>query len=449
MGLSSSLQIARSGLIAHQTGIEVTGNNLANVATPGYHRQRVNLAPIRPTENGQGLLIGNGVKVDSITRQVNEALEGRLRAANADAGASGAERDLLLRIEAVQNELSDVDLSSQLTAYFDAWSQLSTNPQDLSLRTLVTEQAGSLTAFIQDLRGKYDDLTVESTAGLAGSVKAADDLLGRIAALNDDIQGREGLGAEAASLRDQRDQLLLDLSQHLDISTVERAAGVVDVFVGSLPIVLNGESRGIELRQRSVDGIEVTELAVKADGSKLGPGSGELGARLGFGEGPLREAIAELDELAGALIFNTNDLHARGQGLTLRREYESGFGVADTTAALDDAERTELAFTPHNGSFQVHLTSAATGQRTSTRIDLNLDGTAAGTSLDDLAASLSAVDGITATVEPGGRFRVAADGADGRVSFSDDSSGILAALGINRFFEGDGASDIAVNAGTA
>ena len=324
MGLSSSLQIARSGLIAHQTGIEVTGNNLANVATPGYHRQRVNLAPIRPTENSQGLLIGNGVKVDSITRQVNEALEGRLRAANADAGASGAERDLLLRIEAVQNELSDVDLSSQLTAYFDAWSQLSTNPQDLSLRTLVTEQAGSLTAFIQDLRGKYDDLTVESGAGLAGSVKAADDLLGRIASLNGDIRGREGLGGEAASLRDQRDQLLLDLSQHLDISTVERAAGVVDVFVGSLPIVLNGESRGIELRQRSVDGIEVTELAVKADGSRLGPGSGELGARLGFGEGPLREAIAELDTLAGALIFNTNDLYAQGQGLTLRREYEAG-----------------------------------------------------------------------------------------------------------------------------
>ena len=165
-----------------------------------------------------------------------------------------------------------------------------------------------------------------------------------------------------------------------------------------------------------------------------------------FGDGPLQGAIDKLDALSGALIYQTNNLHAQGQGLTLRQQYDAGFAVADAAAALDDAEATELAFSPHNGSFQVHLTSAATGRRTSTRIDIDLAGNGTGTSLNDLAASLAVVDGITATVEAGGRLRVAADAADGRVSFSDDSSGVLAALGINRFFDGDGSFDIAVNA---
>ncbi len=449
MGLTSSLEIARSGLIAHQTGVQVTGHNLANVATPGFHRQQVNLAPARSTDIGQGLYVGNGVRVDSITRHVNEALEARLRSAVADENASGVDRDLLARIESIQNELTDTDLSSRMGAYFDAWSQLSTNPQDLSLRTLVTEQADSLASFIKDVRGDYADLATETAAGLGQSVEAANGLLTRIGTLNADIQGREGLGGEAAALRDQRDGLLGELSKFLDISTVEQASGVVDVFVGSLPVLLNGESRGVEVRNRTVDGEQITEVVITADGSALDIGTGELGSRVRFEGGPLRDAVDQLNALASELIFQTNDLHAQGQGLELRREYTSGYVVADAAAALDDADATGLPFTPHNGSFQVHLTSAATGQRTSTQIDIGLNGSGAGTSLDDLAASLKAVNGINATVTPGGLLQVTADGADARVSFSDDTSGVLATLGINRFFEGDGANNIAVNAEVA
>jgi flagellar hook-associated protein 1 FlgK len=445
MSLSSSLQIARSGLLVNQSAIQTTGNNLANVSTPGYHRQRVELSPTRSSEIGNGIFVGNGVELSAVTRQVDEALEARLRGSIADENASAITQDLMSRIESVQNELTDTDLSSRLGSYFDAWSQLSTDPQDLSLRTLVTQEATSLTTFINDLREDYASLASETDEALGQAVEAADDLIDRIAQVNEQIRNREGLGGEASSLRDQRDQMLGELSRYFDISTSEQPSGSIDIFVGSLPIMLNGESRGVEVRNRTVDGEQVTEVIISDDGSALDISSGELGARVNFKSGPLQEAIDDLDTLSGQLIFETNRLHSQGQGLEGRRSYTSAYLLEDATVALNDLETTGLPFAANNGAFQIHVGSATTGQRTTSTIDVDLDGIGTDTTLDDLATALSAVDGVTATVTSGGLLQIDGDTADTRLTFSDDSSGVLAALGINNFFTGQDAYDIAVD----
>ena len=75
MSLSSALQIGRSGILASQTALEVAGNNLANVATPGYHRQTVSLTPTQGDQISRNITLGQGVTVESITRNISEALE--------------------------------------------------------------------------------------------------------------------------------------------------------------------------------------------------------------------------------------------------------------------------------------------------------------------------------------------------------------------------------------
>ena len=452
MGLSSALQTGKSGLLAQQAAIQVTGNNLANAATPGFKRRTIELTPTREHRVDATNFVGTGVQLSRITRQVNESLEARLRSAITDENGSATTQELLARIEAVQGELSDIDLSTRLTEYFGAWSQLATNPQDASLRTLVIQEANDLTSFLKSLRQNYGDLEKQSVDQLGLSVRAADDVLGRIEALNQQITQAEAGRGDAAGLRDQRDQLLAELSKSLDITTYEQDNGQVNVFVGSTPIILDGDSRGLELRSETLDdGTVQQHVVVSADGTRLNSDAGDLGAQVAFRNGALNDAVVAIDELAGTLIFETNKLHSESQGLSLRNSYTSSVRVADPTLALSDTDPvTKLDFLPQHGSFQLHTTSNATGIRQTTTINVDLDGIGGpDTSLNDLAASLNAVNGVSATVSADGKLTIAGDTADTRVSFTDDTSNVLASLGINGFFTGKDAFDIAVSSDIA
>ncbi|MEO1236300.1 MAG: flagellar hook-associated protein FlgK, partial [Planctomycetota bacterium] len=449
MSINGALQIGRTGLLASQAALETTGNNLANQATPGYKRQRVELSAIGDRRISADNFVGQGVQIESITREVSEAIESRLRSSIADEAGAAATADQLSRLEAVQNELTGRDLTTRLAEYFNAWSQLTTNPQDPSLRTLVTAEGTSLSAFFNDLRSGYTDIQSESTTALGEAVTSADSLLDRIESVNRSIATQEGAATGGASaLRDQRDQLLAELAQFLDVSTVEQNNGSIDVFVGSRPILLNGESRGLELRTQTVGGEQVTEIVVGADGSVLDVSSGELGARIQFINGALQDSIGALDQIAAQLIFETNRLHSQGQGTSLLSQATATNAVEDTTAALNDLTLTGLPFAAGNGAFEVSVVSQATGQATTTVIDVDLDGIdpTNDTSLDDLAAALDAVAGVSASVTATGELDIRSDSANNRLAFTNDTSGVLAALGINGFFTGDNAFDIGVDA---
>jgi flagellar hook-associated protein 1 FlgK len=118
--------------------------------------------------------------------------------------------------------------------------------------------------------------------------------------------------------------------------------------------------------------------------------------------------------------------------------------VSDPTKALNDPA-SGLKFTPTNGSFIVHVKQKSTGLSTSTLMQVDLDGLNANdTSLNALTTGLDAITGVTATVV-GGQLKISAESDNVEISFSEDSSGVLAALGINTFFNGSNARDIAVN----
>ncbi|MFW6335535.1 MAG: flagellar hook-associated protein FlgK [Phycisphaeraceae bacterium] len=447
MGLNTALQVGKSGLLASQTAVQVAGSNLANMATRGYHRQTVELSPSRNQELQNGVFVGRGVELTSITRQIDEALETRLRSAIADQSRSSISQDLLGQIEAIENEFSDVDLSTRLAAFFNSWSNLATNPQDDSLRALVVEEAQTLASFIQDLDGEYGRLTKQTDDAIGNAASTVNDLLSRIEGLNTRIAVQEGGQGGSGGLRDQRDSLLSELSQYLDISTVEQRNGKVDVFVGSTPIILDGKNRGVEIKTTSENGESQVQVVVGADKTPLDVSSGEIGAMIQFRYGDLADTRANLDRLASQIIWQTNRVHSQSQGETGFDSVTGAAKVADATAALSDADATGLDFTAGHGSFEVHLTQKSTGQRVSQTIRVDLDGINPGTdtTLSSLAADLDAVDNLNASVTADGRLQLDAATDDFEVSFSDDSSGVLAALGVNTFFTGGDSYDIGVN----
>ncbi|MCK6476242.1 MAG: flagellar hook-associated protein FlgK [Phycisphaerales bacterium] len=452
MSLTAAMNIGRSALSASQIGIQVAGNNVANVATPGYSRQITHFSPIGGSDPYSRLSTGRGVGVRDVLRQVDTALQSRLWLSNSDRAAAQQNLDLMTQVESVLGELSGNDLSSELSAFFNAWSERANNTQSSAT---VVQQGDKLAGMFQRLRSNLTTMRGQIDRQLGGAVEAADGLLSQIADLNSAVSAAELSGGSANSLRDQRDQLISELSQLVDVSVVDRQNGAVDVLVGSTPVVLAGKSRGLTLKHVANGSNVDTTVAVRDDGEPLAATGGKISALLASRQTAVDGTIQRLDAVASQLIFQVNKLHSTGANQTnLTRSVGSlAITAGDRTRAINDpANQTfgTLPFAATHGGFSVRVKNLADGSFQSVRVNVDLDGlTAAGTpgtaddtTAEDIRASLDAVAGVNATFNADGRLEVTAD-AGFEFSFTDDTSGALAVLGLNSYFTGTNAADIA------
>ena len=445
MSLTATLNIGKTALASTQSAIQTVGNNIAGASDPNYTRQVARIEAKPGQKLGPGLILGTGVDLTGVARQIDEALTGRVRNGTSDAAAAKANSLWLDQIEGVFNELGDDDLSTQFSKFFGAWSEASNKPTDVALRQNVLTEGRALATKLQDARGGLEDLGRAAGAQLDAAAKSADDLSRQVADLNDQIVRAEGGGGAIANgLRDRRDAVLGELATHVNVHSAEQPNGSVNVYVGSEPLVIGDVSHGVRLLVADDANGEPTYTPRFADnGTPLNARGGDIaGAAAGWRK--VAEARDGLDALAGSIVFELNKLHTSGQGLIGFDNLESTSRVSDAAAALD-ADGAGLTFPPGNGSFVINVRDKATGRTTPTLIDVTSGGTSGGTSLNDLAASLDAVAGVTAGVYDG-RLRISADSPGQDVSFGQDTSNVLASLGVGGFFTGSTAADVGVSA---
>jgi flagellar hook-associated protein 1 FlgK len=444
MSLIGALNAGKAALAVHQAAIQVTGNNISNAGNADYTRQTANTSPSKDQQLKPGVFVGTGVDLTAVKRQIDEALNGRLRGSTSDAEAADTQQQWLGRVESLFNELSDEDLSSQLSTFFNSWSNLANKPQDVGLRQVVIQNGDTVAKWFQNLRAQLGSLKSDVDDRMKALSGDADQLAQQVANLNAQITVAEGgSGGQANGLRDQRDAVLKKLSELVDVKTVEDK-GTVNVYVGSQPIVMGATNRGIGLRTETVNGQLVATVICKANNGALQLTSGQLGA-LTTVKTQIGGVIDKIDSLASNLIFELNKVHASGQGLEGFSSVSSSNLVDDPALALSDP-KSGLDFKPNNGSFVVHVKNKTTGLTTSTLVQVDLDGLNGNdTTLNSLATDLDNVGNISASVA-GGQLKIASDSPDVEISFSQDSSGALAALGINNFYSGSDARDIAVSA---
>jgi flagellar hook-associated protein 1 FlgK len=441
MSILGTLNAGRTGLSASQAGINVVSNNIANASNPNYTRQTVEFGSLTPSMIRRGLFMGNGVGVNSIRRAIDESLEQRLRAATSTREGSAAFDNWMGRVESVFNELSDQDISSAMSQFFNGWGELATKPQDLSQRQVVLQHGRTLASRFQSVRGDLEALRNDSAERLRTVADEANRIASDIASLNAQIAVSEGGAGGNNGLRDNRDGLARRLAELIDINTTVDSRGIMNVFVGSEPLVLGTESKGVGVQIETVNGEAVSTVTFAATGQPMPLAAGQLAA-LSRTYGSIGDTIDEIDDLAGRLIFELNKIHTSGRGLQGFAGVSATNSVADSAAALN-TNASGLAFKPVNGSFVVHVRDKTTGAETSTMVRIDLDGIGADTSLDDLAAQLNGISGISASVN-GGRLSVNAASSSLELGFSQDSSGTLAALGIGGFFQGTNAASINV-----
>ncbi len=318
MTLLSALQTAKSALFASQAGIQVAANNIANADTPGYVRERLVQAP-GPTQRIGNLVLGTGVQLEGIERQVDRFLQQRMRAAASDLANGQMQEQAYVDLEAVLGELSDSDLSTALTDFFAGLHDVLTQPEDLAMRRLAVLEGESLASEFRHMAARVQELRETTNDRVADAAQGINQAVTEIAKLNTQIVHMEQGGAifsDAVGLRDKRDKTLDELAKLVNIQVEEQANGAVNVFVGGDYLVFDGTTRLVETVVRADRGLGVYEVRLGQTDAQLRASSGELAGLLGARDQILGGYLDELNAYAATLIFEFNKVHASGQGLT-------------------------------------------------------------------------------------------------------------------------------------
>lgn len=443
MSLFSALSVARSALFINQLGQQVVGNNIANANTPGYSVRDLHQSTA-PSQNYPSYSIGLGVKLAGITRRTDAQLLSQLRNSFSEANGANAQAQALGQIELLLGELGDNDVSSLLSQFFDSLNEVANQPQSEGARQLVVQHAQLLSGRIKDVFEGAQQLRSSINSEIQQDVGIANQLISGIADLNSKIVEAEvgQTGVETNSLRDQRDQLVTQLSEYLDVRVFEQDNGALNVIFQSAPLVSNDRYQLLQLNEESVNGNPTFRVSLEQTGIKITGGSGLIGGHLEARDEVVDSFIEDWNDFAGSFIDGFNRLHSRGQGLNAYSEITGSFSVDFPTVSLLNSG---FDFPPESGSFQVLVTDSVTGQTKTHEIDIQLKGLTTDTSLEDLVDSINEIDGLSAEINNNGQLSISSDSSNIEFSFANDSSGALAALGINTFFEGNSAANIGVN----
>jgi len=447
MGLvNGAIQIGRSALLAYQSALQVIGHNVTNVGSASYTRQSPVLSPYQGVVLPEGFMPGGGVTLSGLQRHVDASLENRLRIAVGDQSEALSQQQTLGRIEAVLNELSDTDLSTLIQEFFNSFATCQNMPHDVGVRGMVLTAGESLICEIQRQRTDVLSLRDELNAQLAESAKRADELATDIAALNVRITAMESPNAGGANaLRDQRDALLRALGELVQIQVREQPNGGVNVYIGNALLIAGNLSRGLTSTLKTVDNEPRTVVRFADNNREVNLVGGEMAGLVEARDTYVLGHVASLNDLSRALIQEVNKVHTAGQGLKGYSQLTSAFDVLDPDVALNSSS-VGLDLTPTNGSFILYVTNTQTSPptRVATTIQVDLDGIGTDETLATLVAKLDAVANVSAAVTADNRLQLtAADGHE--ITFGQDSSHVLAALGVNVFFTGSNSQDLAIN----
>ncbi|MCA9193337.1 MAG: flagellar hook-associated protein FlgK [Planctomycetales bacterium] len=444
MSLFGTIQQSANALQVNQLGLHVTGNNIANANTPGYIRQELLQSTVAGVRIG-GVILGYGVRAAGVVQKLDNFVVERLRETSSSLASAEAQVEANSQIEAFFNELSDTGFNSRLADFSNAIQDVLNQPGNDSIRRLVIERGKTLTSELRSMRGRLDNLATAVDSEISSSVGEINRLTNRIAELNTRIVELEGgrLGtSDAVGLRDERLSVLSDLAKLIDIRAVEQESGSVTVFVGGEYLVADGIKRDVAYGLTSDGEESYPEVRLADTDSPLQISAGRLHGLYTMRRETSQRLISDLDQYANDIITQFNQIHSQGQGISGFSEVTGTFASDDPTAPLDLAG---LAAEIKNGSFEVLVRDKNTGLTTTQNIRIQLTGGVNDTSLEDVKNALDAISGLSATITAEGKLRISADTTRLEFAFQNDHSNFLAAAGINTFFVGDSAANIAIN----
>jgi flagellar hook-associated protein 1 FlgK len=374
LGLFGSLNLGTRSLAAQRQGVEVAGQNLANVNNTAYARQRLVLQTASPVTSTIGSQ-GSGVDGVAIQQIRNTILDGRITSENSIAGYLEARQSALQYTdsglgEQIDNNSSQTDgasstsavgagsaLGSDLSNFFNTLQTLATQPASLTNRQDVLSKAGALATQFNQTSSRLQDVHNMLNDTVQADVSSANELLSGITSLNKQIVLSENTGRGAANdLRDLRQQKLEELSRLTNIDTVSNDDGSVNVSVGGA-LIVSGMEQLDSLQSYDAGGGQWMVRSA-AGGTPLALTSGRIQGSIATRDGSLHELRSGLDSLASTLISSVNTIHAVGYDLN------GNTGKAFFTGSTASSIQVNTALADDPAGIQASGMAGATGDNT-------------------------------------------------------------------------------------
>ncbi|MBT3067545.1 flagellar hook-associated protein FlgK [Rhodoferax sp. U11-2br] len=377
--MSGILNVATRALMANQTILQTTGNNIANVNTPGYSRQNAVLQTVEGQFTGGGY-IGKGVDVTTIKRNYSEFLTRQSALAGATASGDTARSDKLKQLEALFPGGTN-GLGAAVNDMLNAFADVASAPTDLTARTVALTRVDEAASRMRSASTTLDDLQLAVKQELEQKVSAVNSLATSIAAVNDQIARAQGTGQAPNDLLDRRDQLVRELNQYIQTTSIPATDGTVGIFIGgSQALVLGTNVAPLSIVADDFGDPLKSKLAITRNGQTTTLdenmlGGGELTGLLKFQNTDLTEGRNLLGRLTLAISTSMNAQHALGLDLngnvgsdlftatdlnTSGNILKPSTQAASTTLTLGIADVTQFAAS----DYEITFTGAATGSIT-------------------------------------------------------------------------------------
>ncbi|MDP2266761.1 MAG: flagellar hook-associated protein FlgK [Thiobacillus sp.] len=345
---SNILGIGQSALAAAQVGLNTTGHNIANAATPGYSRQVVVQSAAMAQDFGFGFL-GQGTEISTVKRIYNEYLGTQVR--SAQTAKSGMD-SYYGQIRQIDNMLADPTsgLSPVLQNFFGGIQELASNPSSIPARQAALSSAESLVARFQSMANRLDEMADGVNSQIVSSTANINTYAVQIAQLNDAIgRAQRATGQPPNDLLDQRDQLVLDLGKEIKATVVKQGDGDYNIFIGNgQPLVVGGKTYTLSNVSSPTNPEKIEVAYTAANGSTVivgesGLTGGKLGGLIEFRNKTLEPAQNAVGRLAIGLGSTFNAQHqlgfdlngvAGGDFFTVPAPFVGASGTNTGTAAI-------------------------------------------------------------------------------------------------------------------
>ena len=375
MGLSQALSAALAGVNVTQQSLSVIAGNVANADTPGYVDESVNQNEV--VVAGQA---GASVDTTGINRDLNTLLQSQLWTETSGNSYADTTSQLYQQLQQVYGTPgSSTSFDAIYNNFTTALQSLASNPSSTSQQSAVIGSAQELAQNLNSMTTTVQQLRTEAEQGIANGVQTANNALQQIAQINLQLQGASATDGTTATLEDQRDQDVTQLSQLMNVKVVQNPNNQISVFTGTGQQLVGGPQAS-QLQFSNVGSLTATALW-SATPSDDGAGtvtlvspsgattdliatnalqSGQLGAYVQMRDSVLPQAQTQLDELANQMSQALSDQTTSGTAVTVGAQ--SGFNV-DVGSVL-----------PGN-SVQLTYTDSSNIQHTITVVSLGAGGT--------------------------------------------------------------------------
>lgn len=345
--MTAALNIGSRALAANLTALQVIGHNIANVNTAGYSRQSVSMVSSGYQTLG-GNYFGQGAELGTVERAHNAYLT---REAQLAAATAAGDKERLQRLQQLETlfPTGETGLGAAVNDMLNAWGDVASSPSNLSARVVALSRGEELASRLSDTASQVDALAYNGRQQAQATVDKVNRLAQDIARVNQQLIENQGGVGEPNDLLDQRDDLLDQISQYVQTTTIAADDGSMSVFVaGSQPLVLGASANTLGLERDPVDATLSRVVFLQGGVSQTLPESsigGSLGGLMTFLTQDLPAVQNDLGRMALALNTSVNNQHRLGVDLR---------GNAGGDFFVPSADEPGMPATGNTGNARIH-----------------------------------------------------------------------------------------------